>query len=62
MRTATAGTLSFAGHAGANRVAFQGLVSHSKRLPLGSYALIIIATNSADARSAPASLSFTIVR
>ncbi len=34
----------------------------AKRLPPGRYTLIITATNAAGARSAPVSLSFTIVR
>jgi hypothetical protein len=60
--TVTAATLSFAGHAGANTVSFQGRISRSERLDPGYYTLIIVATDSAGARSAPASLSFTIVR
>jgi hypothetical protein len=61
-RTLTAGTLSFSGHSGANAVGFQGRISPSKRLAPGGYRLTITATNSAGARSAPASLRFTIVR
>jgi hypothetical protein len=61
-RTLTAGTLSFSGHAGANTVGFQGRISPSKRLAPGGDTLTITATNSAGARSAPASLRFTIVR
>jgi len=61
-RTVTAGTLSFTGHSGTNKVVFQGRVSHSKKLKPGGYTLIITARNSAGARSAPKSLSFTIVR
>jgi hypothetical protein len=61
-RTVTAGTLSFTAHAGTTTVRFQGRISPSKRLAPGRYTLIITATNSAGARSAPASLGFTIVR
>ncbi len=61
-RTVTAGTLSFTGHSATNRVVFQGRVSRSKKLTPGRYTLIITASNSAGARSAPVSLSFTIVK
>jgi hypothetical protein len=61
-RTVTVGTLSFSGHAGTNKVVFQGLISRSKRLTSGRYTLEITATNPAGARSAPTSLSFTIVK
>jgi hypothetical protein len=61
-RTLTRGTLTLPGHAGTDVVAFQGRISSSKRLPTGSYTLSITATNSAGARSAPASLNFAIVR
>ncbi len=59
-RTATAGTLSFKGLPGTNKVIFQGRVSRSKKLAPGRYTLTIIATNSEERRSPPASLSFTI--
>jgi uncharacterized delta-60 repeat protein len=59
-RTLTAGTLTFAGHAGANKVRFQGRLSRSKRLKPGRYTLIITATNAAGQR-ATARLTFTIV-
>ena len=61
-RTLTAGLLAFAGHVGTNRVAFQGRVSRTKKLRTGRYTLIITATDTAGRRSAPVSLSFTIVR
>jgi hypothetical protein len=61
-RTVTAGTLTFTGHSGTNKVAFQGRVSAVTKLEPGSYTLVITATNSAGARSAPQSLSFTIVK
>ena len=61
-RTAAAGTLTFAGHSGTNRVAFQGRISAAKKLKPGRYTLAITATNSAGLRSAPKSLSFTIVQ
>jgi alpha-tubulin suppressor-like RCC1 family protein len=61
-RTVTAGTLSFPGHAGINRVVFQGRISSSKKLKPGSHTLSVNATNSAGAGSTPVSLRFTIVR
>lgn len=61
-RTLTRGTLSFAAHAGANKLAFQGLIARSKKLPLGSYTLLITALNKAGQRSRAQVLRFTIVR
>jgi hypothetical protein len=61
-RTVTVGALSLAGHAGLDRVAFQGRISPSKRLKPGCYTLHIVATNAAKEHSAPATLTFTIVR
>jgi hypothetical protein len=57
-----AGTLTFSGHSGTNKVVFQGRISAAKKLKPGRYTLVITATNSAGLRSAPKSLSFTIVR
>ena len=42
-RTVVAGTLSFAAHAGINKVRFQGLVSKRRKLKLGSYKLFVTA-------------------
>jgi Galactose oxidase, central domain/Kelch motif len=61
-RTVTRGTLAFTGHAGTNKVAFQGRISRSKKLRLGTYTLIITATNTAGQRSTPKQLTFTIVK
>ncbi len=61
-RTVTAGKLTFAGHDGTNKVAFQGRVSAKKKLAPGRYTLVIAATDAAGVRSAPKSLSFTIVK
>lgn len=61
-RTVTRGTLSFTAHGGANKVAFQGRISHSKRLIPGTYTLVMRAANSAGVTSASKSLSFTIVK
>ena len=60
-RAITAATLSFAGHAGANKVSFQGRVSPTRKLAPGHYTLVITATNPAG-RSAPVALGFTIVK
>jgi hypothetical protein len=53
-------TLSFAGHKGTNRVAFQGRISRRKTLRPGRYKLTA-AARSGRARSKPRSLRFTIV-
>lgn len=55
------GSLSFSGHVGTNSVSFDGRVSRTVKLPVGSYALVINATNTAGA-SRPKSLSFTIAK
>ena len=56
-----AGTLTFSGHSGTNKVAFQGRITRAQKLKPGRYTVTITATNSAGMSSAPASLSFTIV-
>jgi hypothetical protein len=61
-RTVTSGTLTFTGRSGLNKVAFQGRISRTKKLPLGAYTLQITALNSAGKRSSPRTLKFTIVR
>jgi DNA-binding beta-propeller fold protein YncE len=61
-RTIAAGTLRFAGHQGVDRVVFDGRVSRTRKLTPGTYTLAIIATNAAGLRSAPAKLTFTIVK
>jgi hypothetical protein len=60
-RTFTVGTLSFNAHAGKNKVRFQGRISKKKKLKPGRYKLVITATVG-RLRSAPRSISFTIVR
>jgi len=62
LRSVTRGTLAFAGHTGVNKLTFQGPVTPSKKLPLGRYTLIIIATNASGQRSSASTLRFTIVR
>ena len=56
------GTLRFTGHAGVNRVNFQGRLSRTKKLPLGQYLVEIIATNSSRETSNTVPLGFTIVK
>jgi hypothetical protein len=60
-RTVTQGTLSFAAHAGTDKVSFQGRISASKELKLDRYTLVITATTAVGQRSSPKQLSFTIV-
>jgi hypothetical protein len=60
--TVAAGTLSFAGHSGTNKVSLQGRISRSKKLPLGRYTLRISATNAAGRNSNTQTLDFTIVK
>ncbi len=57
-----AGSLSFSGHPGVNKVVFQGRISRTNKLKPGRYTLTVTATSSDGQRSAPASLSFRVVR
>jgi hypothetical protein len=59
-RTVTAGTLSFTGHAGLNKVSFKGRISTSNKLRPGRYTLVILASASGKS-SKRATLKFTIV-
>jgi hypothetical protein len=59
-RTVSAGTLVAAVHLGANKVAFEGRLSPSKKLAPGLYT-VIIAAGPAALRSASRSLRFTIL-
>ncbi len=61
-RTVIAGTVTLAGHAGLDRIAFQGKLSATRELARGSYTVTTRATNSAGMRSTPAVLHFTIVK
>ncbi len=60
-RVATVGDLSFAGHRGANSIAFQGHLTHSKQLLPGRYELSIVATDPQGTPSASAALRFEIL-
>jgi len=58
--TTVAGTLSRAGHPGANSLPFVGRVSETTVLKPGSYTVQITATNSLGGKSAVHTLHFTI--
>jgi alpha-tubulin suppressor-like RCC1 family protein len=60
-RTVIAGRLAFNGHAGRNKIAFQGRISKHRKLPTGRYTLRIVATASGKT-SLPSTLSFTIAK
>ncbi len=61
-RTVTKGTFSVAGHAGKNRVSFNGTISRSNKLSPGTYTVTLTATNASRQKSNSQSLRFTIVR
>ena len=61
-RTVMRGVLVLGGHAGADRVSFQGRISRTKRLKPGRYTAVITAINRAGQRSAPRTLTFTILK
>jgi hypothetical protein len=58
----TRGTLQIAGHAGLNRITFQGRLSRTQTLKLGSYTLAVTAINAGGQRSGSSPLKFTIVK
>jgi len=60
-RTILAGSLSLPGHAGLNKLRFQGLLPSGKSLKLGSYNVALTARDSGGLQSAAHSLSFSIV-
>lgn len=62
VRIVAAGSLGLGGHAGSNRVSFQGRLTRVKRLALGRYSVSIIATDALGQRTKPQQLTFTIVR
>ncbi len=61
-REVPAASLSLAGHGGANKLLFQGRISAKRKLALGRYTLTLTGVNTYGVRSAPVSLSFTIVK
>jgi hypothetical protein len=60
-KTKTAGALTLHGHAGTDKIRFQGRISEHRKLKPGRYKLTIIASNSAG-KSRPRTVSFTIAR
>jgi hypothetical protein len=60
-RTVTRATMVLSGHAGTNKVKFQGRTSPSHKLRPGTYTLVIKA-NGPSGSAAPKKLTFTIVR
>jgi hypothetical protein len=57
----TRGELTFTGHAGVNRIRFQGRLARGRRVKPGTYTLVITAAIAGQPRSAAARLTFTIV-
>jgi hypothetical protein len=60
-RSMKRGSLSFSGHVRTNSVSFDGRVSRTVKLPVGSYALVITAIDTTGA-SRPRGVSFTIAK
>jgi hypothetical protein len=60
-RSVVRGRLAFAGRAGKNTVAFQGRVSRTTKLPLGSYEMRVSAVNRAGQRATASPLAFVTV-
>jgi hypothetical protein len=61
--TVAAGTLTFTGRRGRNKVHFDGRISTTKKLSPGPYRLVITATDTSDRQqSVSGSLRFTILR
>jgi hypothetical protein len=60
-RNVTAGTLPVAGHAGLDKVRFQGHLSRAKQLSPGSYTVSIAARGAKGSRRLTRSLAFTIL-
>jgi len=58
--TKVKGTLKFTGHAGTNKVVFDGRISSHSKLKPGSYKLVISATNVVGTPGRTSALSFTI--
>jgi hypothetical protein len=56
------GSLSLAGHAGADRIGFDGVLDRGFRLSLGSYRLTVVATNAARESSRPVVATFVLVK
>jgi Calx-beta domain-containing protein len=61
-RIVAQGTLAIAGHAGINRISFQGRLASGTTLKPARYTLVVAATNAAGQHSPPSALTFTIVK
>jgi hypothetical protein len=61
-RLVSAGSILFTGHAGKNRVRFQGRISRRKRLKPGRYRLTVTARDPTTPKSSSRSASFRIVK
>ena len=61
LRTVTVATLTIAGHAGRNRITFDGRLRQRRSLAPGRYAVVLRATDGAGRHSARRTLRFTIV-
>jgi alpha-tubulin suppressor-like RCC1 family protein len=59
-RAVAAGTLSFNGHTGTNKVSFQGRLSAAHRLAPGKYTLVITGKDPSGSKPAGRHLTFTI--
>ena len=59
-RGVPAGSMRHGGHAGINKVVFQGRLTRATRLRPGRYTVTIVATSSQGQRTRPQQLSFTI--
>ena len=57
-----AGSLSFTGHAGLNRIKFDGRLSRTQTLTVGNYRLTVDATDSAGTRSRARTATFAITK
>jgi sugar lactone lactonase YvrE len=60
-RFLAAGTLSLSGHAGSDRIRFQGRLSRTRRLVPGAYRVTVVARGAGGLASTPAALTFTIL-
>ena len=62
IRPVIGGALAFTAHPGVNKVRFDGRLPRHHKLRPGAHTLVIVATDTAGQRSAPARLTFTILR
>jgi hypothetical protein len=61
-RRIAAGALRLQAHAGLNRVHFQGRLSRTRKLPLGTYAIKLTASSAGGRSTTTRALTFTIVK